>query len=279
MFGHLLGIREIPKVDVSAKVRSSPPPQQSTECKYSLARNHALSSYTPICRDCGLILCELNMPYFACPHCSSQILTQSVRLSILARLEAQISERLAKEERDREQAIEDAKKAAGAFPTLAAGVTLTSNNSGPVGGGKFTPRPINQTTRNQSHQVLTIDSQKKTATLASYTKSPAPPSRPLSRSKNEEPEPVRVSKPAAEVAFVGKLDNTRPWADLKRGAKGVKYIASPTSEHKDNEEVGDCTEGRRRTRRNRQGKGRGQAKVVDHGDNVCSRCNLNRSIY
>ena len=220
------------------------------------------------------------MPYFACPHCSSQILTQSVRLSILACLEAQISERLAKEERDREQAIEDAKKAAGAFPTLAAGVALTSNYSGPVGGGKFAPRPINQTTQNQSHQVLTIDSQKKTATLASYTKSPAPPrspSRPLSRSENEEPEPVRVSKPAAEVAFVGKLDNTRPWADLKRGTKGVKYIASPTSEHKDNEEVGDCTEGRRRTRRNRQGKGE-QGREVDHGDNVCSRCNLNRSI-
>jgi len=46
------------------------------------------------------------MPYSACPHCSSQILTPSFRTSLLARLEARISERLAKEERDREKAIE-----------------------------------------------------------------------------------------------------------------------------------------------------------------------------
>jgi len=98
------------------------------------------------------------MPYFACPHCSSQILTPSFRTSLLARLEARISDRLAKEERDREQAIEDARKAAGAFPTLAAGAALSSEGSGPVTEGTFSPRPINQTTQNQTHKVLSLNS-------------------------------------------------------------------------------------------------------------------------
>jgi hypothetical protein len=212
------------------------------------------------------------MPYFACPHCSSQILTPSLRTSLLARLEARISERLAKEERDREKAIEDARKAAGAFPTLAAGTALSSEGSGPVIEGTLAPRPINQKSQNQTHKVLSLNSKTKKVTLASYNKSPAPsrpPSRPLSRAEDVEPEPVRVPKPPAEVAFVGKLDGTRPWADLKRTI-GVKYVPPPVLDQGENGAVREGASGRRRTRRNKGGKEREQEQRNGDGEKVKS---------
>ncbi|EIM86403.1 uncharacterized protein STEHIDRAFT_42338, partial [Stereum hirsutum FP-91666 SS1] len=85
-----------------------------------LARNHNLSSHTPLCTSCGLILCALQPPYFPCPHCSSPLLTPSQQLSHLSSLALQLSETLEREENQRLQAIENAKKAAGAFPVLGA---------------------------------------------------------------------------------------------------------------------------------------------------------------
>ena len=88
------------RADVSVKVYSDRSGEVTGSARiewFSQAGNHALLSYIPICSNCGLILCELNMRYFACPYCSSQILTPSVRISLVVCLEAQISERLAKE--------------------------------------------------------------------------------------------------------------------------------------------------------------------------------------
>jgi hypothetical protein len=196
------------------------------------------------------------------------MLTPSVRTSLTARLEAQISERLAKEEREREQVIEEARKAAGAFPTLAVGAALPSDGNG-AAGGTLAPRPINPTTQNQTHKVISVNSKTKKVTV-SYTKSPAasrPPSRPLSRAQDEEPEPVRVPKPTAEVAFVGKLDPTRPWADLKSAGHGVKYVPSPALEREGDEGTGESAEGqRRKTRRNRGGKVKRQEKENEAGE-------------
>jgi hypothetical protein len=240
------------------------------DCVNLLARNHALSSYIPICRGCGLILCELNMPYHACPHCSFQILTPPVRTSLLVRLDAQISERLAKEERDREQAIEDARKAAGAFPTLAAGVSLSSEGSGTVVGGTVAPRPINEAIQNQTHKVLSLNSKTKKVTLSSYTQSLVPsrlPSRPLSRAEDDEPEPTRVPRPPSEVAFVGKLDNTRPWADLKSAGSGVRYVPAPVSVQSRDEGIEEGAVGRRRRRRRHTG-GNERAQERNEGTKV-----------
>jgi len=197
------------------------------------------------------------MPYFACPHCFSQILTPPVRTSLTARFEAQISERLAKEEKDREQAIEDARKAAGAFPTLAAGAAFPSLDGTGIGQGVVAPRPINQAAQNQTHKVLSLNSITKKATL-SYTKSPVPSrpsSRPISRNDDEDPEPVRVPKPPAVVSFVGKLDPMRPWADLKSAGEGVKYtptaVLEPEGDMVAEERTGQL---KNRTRRHRDGK-------------------------
>jgi len=80
---------------------------------------------------------------------------------------------------------------------------------------------------------------------------------------------VRVPKPPAEVAFVGKLDGTRPWADLKRTV-GVKYVPAPVLDQGDNGGAGEEAAGRRRTRRNRGRKERGQEKMNTDSEKVKS---------
>jgi hypothetical protein len=61
------------------------------------------------------------------------------------------------------------------------------------------------------------------------------------------------------VAFVGKLDHTRPWADLKHVDDAVRYIPPPVSEQGGDARVGGSTGGqRRKTRRNRGGVEKGQ---------------------
>ena len=181
------------------------------------------------------------MPYFACPHCLSPILTPSVRSSILTRLESQISERLAKEERDREQAVEEARKAAGAFPTLVAGVSASPTGNGPVG-GTASPRPM---APNQSHKVLSLNAKTKKVTISSYSQSPVP-SRPSSRAEHDEQEPVRVPKPTAQ-------------ANSMRSVEGVKYVPAPVLERQGHDAVEEASSGRRRTRRNRGRKDKQQA--------------------
>jgi len=203
------------------------------------ARAHLLSVYIPICRQCGLILCELNLPHFACPHCSSQILSSPVRASLLPRLEEQISACLAKEERDREQEREHARQAAGNFPALRG-----PHNGAPV--ATFLPRlspPLNQT-----HKVLSLNSKTKKVTVSSYAASPAP-AHPHSHAEDIEEEPVRVPKPPSEAAFAAKLDHSRPWTNLTC-EDGIEYIPRPTRPVPG--EVGDAESPQRtRTRRNR----------------------------
>ena len=95
----LLARTMTPRADVFVKVYSDRSGEVTGSARiewFSQAGNHALLSYIPICSNCGLIR-ELNMLYFACSHCSSQILTPLVRTSLLIRLEAQISERLVEE--------------------------------------------------------------------------------------------------------------------------------------------------------------------------------------
>lgn len=180
-------------------------------------------------------------------------MTDHIRTSLTSRLEQQLSEQLAKEERDREQAIEDARKAAGAFPTLgglAAPVPLS------VDAAAFNPRPANQT-----HKVLSLGNTgtkkgKGRVTVTSYTTTPVP-SRPLSRASPAEevdPEPVRIPKPKDGVPFVGKLDATRPWADLRNNEE-VRYIPAPTIEG--STRTGEVKGGpEKRSRRNKGGKGK-----------------------
>ncbi|KAI0689495.1 hypothetical protein BC835DRAFT_251979 [Cytidiella melzeri] len=206
---------------------------------YCQAREHELSTYTPICTTCGLILCSLNLPHHACPHCLATLLTSSARLSLLQTLEQRIAEKLAQEEREREQAIEEARQAAGAFPTLAAAASGTSSilDSHPT---------------NQPHKVLSLNAKTKKVTVASYTQRvPSPlPSKGASK-EHKEPEPTRTPRPPSEVSFSHKSQNfERPWINLRPGNKPAYYI--PRAVQQIAEASGPSNNSRRK-----KGKGRG----------------------
>ena len=135
------------------------------------ARRHDLSPYTPICRHCGLILCALNSPQYACPHCTSPLMTPPARETLIESLDVQIVDILAKEEAARQQAVEDARKAAGAFPALGASASVNSLSAGP--GGPLETHPINQT-----HTVLSLNS--KAGKIRMEKRTAVPPTRPSS---------------------------------------------------------------------------------------------------
>ncbi|KAJ6485203.1 hypothetical protein DFH09DRAFT_803707, partial [Mycena vulgaris] len=175
------------------------------------ARDHSLSTYTALCRTCGLVLCAINLPQYSCPHCAANLITDVQRDALIARLEAQIAETLTKEALLRERAAEEARRAVGAFPTL-------GNTS------LFHPSPPAVP---QTRTVMSLNSKTKKVTVSSFTSSPASsPSRPASRAESVEEEPVRVLKPPAEVPFVpaANQDPLRPWRDLAGG--GAVYVSA-----------------------------------------------------
>ncbi|KAJ7159792.1 hypothetical protein C8R46DRAFT_851262, partial [Mycena filopes] len=182
---------------------------------YCQAREHALSAHNALCRNCGLVLCEINLPHYACPHCITPLLTPTQRDALLARLEDQIAETLTKEALLRERAAEDARRAVGAFPTL--------GNLTPSSSGRSTPVPP---AAPQTRTVMSLNSKTKKVTVSSFTSTPVQ-SRPASRAESIEDEPVRVGGPPAEVPFAAaaKLNPLRPWMDLSGG--GAVYIAAP----------------------------------------------------
>ncbi|KAJ7149405.1 hypothetical protein C8R43DRAFT_924984 [Mycena crocata] len=176
------------------------------------ARDHGLSTHTALCRNCGLILCAVNLPQHSCPHCSASLLTAAQRDALIARLESQIAETLTKEALQRERAAEEARRAVGAFPTLAGATPSPSR----------TPPPAAP----QSRTVLSLNSKTKKVTVSSFTSTPAS-SAPPSRAESPDPEPIRVQAPPAEVPFAAaaKADPLRPWRDLL--GEGATYIAAP----------------------------------------------------
>lgn len=189
----------------------------------SVARMHTLSPYTPICRSCGLVLCELQLPHFACPHCASPLLTPEARRALGARLDIQINETLAQEEEERKRAVEQARAAAGAFPTLAASASGLSPSS--------TSDALAAHPTNQTHKVLSLNSKTKKVTVASYHSSPVvsrSASRESNRKDDAKPDTKRVAPPPSDVPFAKeRRDPGRPWANLKGGT--TTYIPPPKS--------------------------------------------------
>src|SRR6266550_1252547 len=182
------------------------------------ARDHALSSYTPICRTCGFILCSMNLPQYACPFCSGALLSPQEKSSLVASLEKQIRDILDREEREREKEAQDAKKAAGEFPTL-----LNSMKGGQsFPGGK-----------EAQHKVLSVKStttkggaSKIVVSSRSYSSTPVS-SRPASRgpdaNKEEPGEQMRVPRPGREPKHADRVVGPgRPWENLL--GKSVTYV-------------------------------------------------------
>ncbi|KAG9314856.1 hypothetical protein JVU11DRAFT_3953 [Chiua virens] len=164
------------------------------------ARKHTLSSYVLMCQHCGLILCALNQPYFACPHCSSALLDERTRDALVGRLEAELAEQLAREEAKRQRAIEEARAAEGAFPMLPGAQANTQ-----LMRVSRTPPPLPAT-----RTVLSLNSETKRVTVSSYSTPTATLSRLASR-EEDRAEEERVLGPPAEASLKGLLDLERPW--------------------------------------------------------------------
>ncbi|KAH9926291.1 uncharacterized protein BXZ73DRAFT_90961 [Epithele typhae] len=174
---------------------------------FCLARVHPLSQHTPICRSCALVLCEVNLPQFACPHCAAALLSDAARATLLEKLNARIDDTLAKEEAERQRVVDAARAAQGAFPTLG-----PSSRTG-------TPTPP----ANQTHKVLSLDSKTRKVKVATYT----PPSMSRTASlervaKAAEPEYTRVPAPSPEVVIARAPPKDRPWANMR--GLNVTYV-------------------------------------------------------
>lgn len=86
---------------------------------HQLARHHPLSTYTPLCKACGLILCSLNKPYHLCPNsnCPSPRLLSTPQ-ELINQLKSNLISQLKKEETEKLRLEEEKRVAAGAFPSL-----------------------------------------------------------------------------------------------------------------------------------------------------------------
>jgi len=173
----------------------------------SPAREHELSPYTSICRNCGLILCAINSPHYACPHCSAVLLSDIARSSLSVRLDEEISEQIAKVEEERVRVIQEAREAEGAFPVLPGSPAPSRNPSRP-------PAP-------QTHKILSLNSKTKKYTVSSYTNTPVS-SRPASRAESES-EVHKVAAPPREVDYVKSTpDQNHPWSNMR--VEDLHYI-------------------------------------------------------
>lgn len=189
------------------------------------ARIHDVSLYVPICRSCGLILCSLNQPHYCCPSCHQPLLSTTTmstssptREAIITQLESQLATTISQEIEDRQRALEEARKAAGAFPALSPSTgTNAEHQSHP---------PANQT-----HKVMSLTGNKnknnknrRTVTISSYTTKQ--PSRSGSVTPNVNDEPTRV-KPPNPPPITTKLPKpNRPFENFLHGNVTYKPCAA-----------------------------------------------------
>ncbi|KAF8175314.1 hypothetical protein BJ912DRAFT_36767 [Pholiota molesta] len=176
---------------------------------FCLARIHGLSPYTPLCQSCGLILCSVNLPQYCCPHCASILMTPASRESLISQLDSELAATIAKEIAERERALEEAQRAAGAFPQLMAS---SSPSVAQPQTHASAPPPSRQT-----HKVLSLTGPNRRVLVSSYTTTPVP-SRPVSRNEDAE-EPQRVPHPPLQPPYAPQAPSSqRPWENLIDGS-------------------------------------------------------------
>jgi Putative zinc finger motif, C2HC5-type len=178
-----------------------------SQVNFPSAQEHAPSKYTPLCVQCGLVLCSLHKPFYPCPHCSSVLISPAFREELIQRITAEISEVLVHEAEQREHERRELQKAAGAFPTLAA-------SSGDPQLAKAAP---------QSRKVLSLNPQSRKVTVTSYMA--APPAREPSAVEAKEDAEIRVPPPKAVDYARGKSKEGRRWQNLRDG--NMTYIPLP----------------------------------------------------
>ena len=138
---------------------------------------------------------------------------------LIADLEQQIADNLVREKEERERAVEEAKKAAGAFPTLLDSIQQPQpqrpqQGSASQDGGRPGLPPLAQAT----HKVVSLRTKPGShkVVVSSYTPSPTV-SRPASGSSDgaKGNEPRRVPPPSKEPKHAARVvDPSRPWENL-----------------------------------------------------------------
>ncbi|KZT07367.1 uncharacterized protein LAESUDRAFT_724817 [Laetiporus sulphureus 93-53] len=245
------GERRTQRAGASVKVRPPLLRSRLLRIETPAARMHALSPYTPICRHCGLILCALHHPSYACPSCAAPLLTPPARAALLRTIDTQIADTLAHEAAERARALEEARTAAGAFPALSALTTKIAASDALVA------HPVNQ-----SHKVLSLNAKTKRVTVASYPSTPAisrSASRERQKGKEKEEQETRVPPPPKEVPHVSSdaLDPLRPWANLRGGC--VTYVPLP--------KASESGASKGSSRRRGRGKGHGSGTRIEKKEN------------
>lgn len=166
----------------------------------------------------------------------------------MGRLEGELAEQLAREEAERQRAIEEARAAEGAFPMLPGlqvQMQMSRTSRTPP------PPPPSAITRT----VLSLNSETKRVTVSSYSTPTVTLSRPASRAEDREEE-GRVPGPAGEVSRVMEAwDPGRPWRNVC--AEDVRYVPLP----RETTRTGDTST--RGTRRKRKGGERGTGTRSD----------------
>jgi predicted RNA-binding Zn-ribbon protein involved in translation (DUF1610 family) len=225
------------------------------------ARVHQLSTYNPLCFSCGLILCNLNLPQYYCPSCTEPVFSASTRDILVPRLEKELADQLALEESNRTQAIDDARRAAGAFPTLSPG----SGSDFAAGLGVRQPSTTSpgglRPTAQEAPQPKVLSLTGKTAKLSTLGKPPAAarPATPSQfhveraaeerRRKEAEEMGSRIARPAADVVHApSRPAPERAWENVRTG-RTVFYVALPEEPAVEAKKPG--------------GRRRGKAKAVD----------------
>ncbi|KAI6154871.1 hypothetical protein BKA82DRAFT_132754 [Pisolithus tinctorius] len=177
---------------------------------FCLARDHDLSTYVPLCYGCGLVLCNLNLPHYACPHCGESFLDNSRRPALVAQIQEELRMQVVKEDEERQRAIVEARKAEGAFPML------------PGAGGTQGARKGTAAGPQASHKVMSLNNTTKKVTVSSYTNTPVS-SRPPSPTPEE---PHRIPPPPKEISYVKQPpDPAHPWKNMQ--FPDLQYVPPP----------------------------------------------------
>ncbi|KAI6033333.1 hypothetical protein EDC04DRAFT_2880396 [Pisolithus marmoratus] len=228
--------KSLAKQQVKGKSRAGPPKSKAVsaletrlhnveyasgkERRLFLSREHGLSTYVPLCYGCGLVLCNLNLPHYACPHCGESFFDNTRRSALVAQVLEELKRQVTKEEDERNRAIAEAHKAEGAFPMLP-GASGTQGARRPAGKGTATGPQ-------SSHKVLSLNSTTKKVTVSSYTNAPIS-SRSLdqlARARLRVPNQAIKIPPLRETSYVNQPpDPVHPWKNMQ--FSDPQYIPPP----------------------------------------------------
>jgi hypothetical protein len=212
--------------------------QAGTGGCFCLARTHGLSPHCPLCLHCGFIVCELQHPVSPCPSCHSPLLSPNATSLLIAKLESEKANVLAKEaaqreaERLRRQEIEATASGGGAFPVLP-GTRISATTPSSSTGGK----------------VLSLNSKTRKVTvtpLISPARTPPPKTRPDEVESEQSAAKIAVSPPSDQIDHFpsNALDPNRKWKDLR--GEGLMYLAAPKPTDRSRGAEGSKSGGRRR---------------------------------